>query len=89
MTSFFVVAFVVLPLAIALVVLIFRSRSFFFSLLVVVGLVVTLWGVYQVAVYVFAPVVEPAPGHVPASVDPCLQWGPSFSRETRDVRCSL
>ncbi len=89
MTTFFVVAFVVLPLAIALTVIIFRSRSFFFNIFVVVALVLSLWGIYQATVYLFAPSIEPTPIHVPASVGPCLDWSPSFSRENQDERCSL
>jgi hypothetical protein len=89
MLTFFVVAFVALPLAIALVVLIFRSRSFFFNLAVVVGLVMSIWGIYQVAIYFFVPAIEAAPTHVPASVGPCLEWAPPLGREVRERRCSL
>ena len=40
MTTFFVLAFVVLPLAIALVVLLFRGRGFIFNLVFVVVFVI-------------------------------------------------
>ena len=89
MTTFFVITFVVLPLAIALVVLLFRTRGFFFNLIVVLGLVLTIWGIYQATIYLFGPSIAPAPTHVPASVGPCLDWSPSFSRENQEVRCAL
>jgi hypothetical protein len=89
MTTFFVAAFVALPLMIALVILILRSRSFFFNILVVVGLVLSFWGVYQAAIYLLAPASAISPIHVPASVGPCLGRGPTLGREIRDERCYL
>ena len=89
MTTFFVVAFVALPLAIALTVLVSRSRGFFFNLLIVVAFVLTLWGIYQATIYLFSPSIESTPTRIPASVGPCLDWSPSFSRENQDERCAL
>jgi hypothetical protein len=89
MTTFFVLSFVVLPLAIALVVLLFRGRGFIFNVVFVLVFVLTLWGLYQASIYLFTSSIEATPTHTPASVGPCLDWSPSFSRENRDERCAL